>query len=159
MFLRKSISNGKIYLSFVQGYRDENGKVKQKTVEKLGYLDNLKKDYTDPIVHFKEIAKQKSSKEITELVIKNINTKVIDKNTIQKNLGYSILKKIYNELDISAFLNSKQKNLKINYKLDDVFSLLVFSRILYPTSKKKLIKTKIFILINLIFLKMICIVH
>lgn len=103
MFLRKSISNGKIYLSFVHGYRDENGKVKQKTVEKLGYLDNLKKDYTDPIVHFKEIAKQKSSKEITELVIKNINTKVIDKNTIQKNLGYSILKKIYNELDISAF--------------------------------------------------------
>lgn len=142
MFLRKSISNGKIYLSFVQGYRDENGKVKQKTVEKLGYLDNLKKDYTDPIVHFKEIAKQKSSKEITELVIKNINTKVIDKNTIQKNLGYSILKKIYNELDISAFLNSKQKNLKINYKLDDVFSLLVFSRILYPTSKKETYKNK-----------------
>ena len=44
MFLKKSISNGKIYLSFVQGYRDENGKVKQKTVEKLGYLDDLKKD-------------------------------------------------------------------------------------------------------------------
>lgn len=142
MFLRKSISNGKIYLSFVQGYRDENGKSKQKTVEKLGYLDDLKKDYADPIVHFKEIAKQKSSKEITELVIKNINTKVIDKNTIQKNLGYSILKNIYNELDISAFLNSKQKNLKISYKLDDVFSLLVFSRILYPTSKKETYKNK-----------------
>ena len=142
MFLRKSISNGKIYLSFVQGYRDENGKVKQKTVEKLGYLDDLKKDYADPIAHFKEIAKQKSSKEITELVIKNINTKVIDKNNIQKNLGYSILKKIYNELDISTFLNSKQKNLKINYKLDDVFSLLVFSRILYPASKKETYQNK-----------------
>lgn len=142
MFLRKSMSNGKIYLSFVQGYRDENGKVKQKTVEKLGYLDDLKKNYNDPIAHFKEIAKQKSSKEITELVIKNINTKVIDKNTIQKNLGYSILKKIYNELDISTFLNSKQKKLKIDYKLDDVFSLLVFSRILYPTSKKETYKNK-----------------
>ena len=137
MFLRKSISNGKIYLSFVQGYRDENGKVKQKTIEKLGYLDDLKKIHSDPIAHFKEIAKQKSSKEITELVIKNINTKIIDKNTIRKNLGYSILKNIYNELDISTLLNSKQKNLKINYKLNDVFSLLVFSRILYPASKKE----------------------
>lgn len=137
MFLRKSISNGKIYLSFVQGYRDENGKVKQKTIEKLGYLDDLKKIHSDPIAHFKEIAKQKSSKEITKLVIKNINTKIIDKNTIQKNLGYSILKNIYNELDISTLLNSKQKNLKINYKLNDVFSLLVFSRILYPASKKE----------------------
>lgn len=137
MFLRKSISNGKIYLSFVQGYRDENGKVKQKTIEKLGYLDDLKKIHSDPIAHFKEIAKQKSSKEITKLVIKNINTKIIDKNTIQKNLGYSILKNIYNELDISTLLNSKQKNLKINHKLNDVFSLLVFSRILYPASKKE----------------------
>ena len=44
MFLRKSLSNGKIYLSFVQGYRDENGKVKQKTIQKLGYLDDLKKN-------------------------------------------------------------------------------------------------------------------
>ena len=35
MFLRKSSNNGKVYLSFVQGYRDENGKVKQKTVQKI----------------------------------------------------------------------------------------------------------------------------
>ena len=35
---------GKIYLSFVQGYRDKNGKVKQKTVEKIGYLEDLKKN-------------------------------------------------------------------------------------------------------------------
>ena len=137
MFLRKSISNGKIYLSFVQGYRDENGKVKQKTVEKIGYLDDLKKDYDDPISHFKEIAKQKNKEEVTELVIKNINTKTIEKNNVQKNLGYSILKTIYKELDISNFLNNKQKKLKIDYKLNDVFSLLVFSRILYPASKKE----------------------
>ena len=137
VFLRKSISNGKIYLSFVQGYRDKNGKVKQKTVEKIGYLDDLKKDYDDPISHFKEIAKQKNKEEVTELVIKNINTKTIEKNNVQKNLGYSILKTIYKELDISNFLNNKQKKLKIDYKLNDVFSLLVFSRILYPASKKE----------------------
>ena len=28
MFVRKSLSHGKVYLSFVQGYRNENGKVK-----------------------------------------------------------------------------------------------------------------------------------
>lgn len=142
MFLRKSMSNGKVYLSFVQGYRDENGKVKQKTVEKIGYLDDLKKYYDDPISHFKEIAKQKNKEEVTELVIKNINTKTIEKNIVQKNLGYSILKAIYKELDISNFLNNKQKKLKIDYKLNDVFSLLVFSRILYPASKKETYNNK-----------------
>lgn len=133
---------GKIYLSFVQGYRDENGKVKQKTIEKLGYLEDLKKLYNDPIQHFKEIAKQKSNEEVTEITIKNINTQKINKDCIQKNLGYCILKSIYKELKIDSFLNSKQKNLNIDYKLDDVFSLLIFSRILYPASKKETYENK-----------------
>ena len=42
MFLKKSVSNGRVFLSFVQGYR-ENGKVKHKTIEKIGYLDELEK--------------------------------------------------------------------------------------------------------------------
>lgn len=133
---------GKIYLSFVQGYRDENGKVKQKTIEKLGYLEDLKKLYDDPIQHFKEIAKQKRNEEVTEITIKNINTQKINKSCIQKNLGYCILKSIYKELKIDSFLNSKQKNLNIDYKLNDIFSLLVFSRILYPSSKKETYKNK-----------------
>ena len=138
MFLRKSLSNGKIYLSFVQGYRDENGKVKQKTIQKIGYLDDLKKQYDDPIAHFKQIAKDKNNEEITELIIKNLNTQTLDKNDDnQKNLGYLILKKLYQELEIDTFLKSKQKTLKIDYNLNDIFSLLVFSRILYPASKKE----------------------
>ena len=135
MFLRKSLSNGKIYLSFVQGYRDENGKVKQKTIQKLGYLSDLEKKYDDPIEHFKEIAKKKSNEEIREYTIKNINTKTIDNPCSNKNLGYIIIKKIYNDLKISNSIESKQKNLNIKYSLNDVLQLLVFSRILYPSSK------------------------
>ena len=138
MFLRKSLSNNKIYLSFVQGYRDENGKVKQKTVEKIGYLEDLKKLYEDPIKHFKEVAKQRNSEEITELVIKNLNSQILsidDDN--QKNIGYIIIKNLYQDLGIKNFLNNKQKNLKVDYKLNDIFSLLIFSRILYPASKKE----------------------
>lgn len=138
MFLRKSLSNGKIYLSFVQGYRDENGKVKQKTIKKIGYLEDLKKKYDDPIKHFKEVAKQRNNEEITELVIKNINIQTLSiDNDNQKNLGYTIIKKLYQELGIKNFINTKQKKLKIDYKLNDIFSLLIFSRILYPSSKKE----------------------
>ena len=134
---------GKIYLSFVQGYRDENGKVKQKTIEKIGYLEDLKKQYDDPIKHFKEVVKQRNNEEITELVIKNLNTQTLsidDDN--QKNLGYLIIKKLYQELGINSFLNIKQKKLKIDYKLNEIFSLLIFSRILYPASKKETFEKK-----------------
>ncbi len=136
MYLKACPSHkGKIYLSFVQGYRDELGKVKQKTIEKIGYLDDLKKDYDDPISYFKEIAKQKTKEEITEYTIKNLNTKIIDEDSSRKNLGYVILKKIYNELDIPSFFNNKDKKTKTQYHLNDIFELLVYSRILFPNSK------------------------
>ena len=136
MFLKVCPSHkGKIYLSFVQGYRDENGKVKQRTIQKLGYLDDLKKEFDDPISHFKEIAMKKTREEITEYTIKNLSTKTIDNGDSTKNLGYVIFKKIYNELDISSFLINKNKKLKIDYSLNDIFKLLVFSRILFPNSK------------------------
>ena len=138
MFLKQSKSHSKIYLSFVQGYRDESGKIKHKTIKKLGYLDDLKKIYTDPITYFKQIAKEKNNEEITELIIKNLNTQRLDKTDDKiHNLGYIILKKLYEELGINLFLNLKQKKLNIDYNLNDIFSLLIFSRILYPASKKE----------------------
>ena len=136
MFLKISPTrSGKTFLSFVQGYRDEAGKVKQKTIENIGWLDDLKKQYDDPILHFKEIAKQRNKENINELLIKNLKTKTIDENSCTKNLGYVILKRIYEELNITGFLKQKQKNLKIDFSLNDIFELLIYSRILYPDSK------------------------
>ena len=77
MFVKKSISNGRTFLVYAQGYR-KNGKVKHKTIEKIGYLDDLKQLYDDPIAHFKEVAKQKNKEDIKEYTIKNLNTKIID---------------------------------------------------------------------------------
>lgn len=136
MYVQKSSSHGRTYLSIVQGYRI-NGKVKHKTIKKLGYLEDLKKKYDDPIAHFKEIAKQMNNENITEYTIKNLNTKVIDNSSKAKNLGYVALREIYKELDLENFLNDKNKNLKIKYNLNKIFSLLVYSRILYPGSKKE----------------------
>ena len=133
---------GKIYLSLVQGYRDENGKVKQKTIEKLGYLEDLKKIYNDPISHFKEIAKQRSNDEINELVIKNLKSKTIDENSSSENLGYIILKNIFHKLELDKYLNEKQKKFKFDYNLNSIFQLLVYSRILYPSSKNETYNNK-----------------
>lgn len=70
MYIQKSSSHGRIYLSIVEGYK-VNGKVKHKTIKKLGYLDDLKRQFDDPITHFKEVAKQMNKEEITEYTIKN----------------------------------------------------------------------------------------
>lgn len=134
MFVKQNKSHKGILLTYTIGYR-ENGKVKHKNIETIGYLDELKKQFEDPISHFKQIAKQRTNNEINELIIKNLNSKFLNLDDKPKNLGYSILKKIYNELDLKTFFNNKQKNFKMDYKLNDIFELLIYSRILYPGSK------------------------
>ena len=142
MFVKKNKSHKGTLLTFTIGYR-ENGKVKHKNIETIGYLHDLEKIYQDPIKHFREIAKQRTNESITELVIKNLNTQTLSfDGDNQKNLGYIIIKKLYQELNINNFLNTKQKKLKIDYKLNDIFSLLIFSRILYPASKKETYENK-----------------
>ncbi|MDQ2088219.1 IS1634 family transposase [Herbivorax sp. ANBcel31] len=142
MFLKKSISNGKIYLSFVQGYR-ENGKSKQKTIEKIGYLEDLKKIYDDPISHFKSIAKERNSDlEATRSIEILSNQRLADQCSLRKNLGYVIPKHIYALLDITAFFQNKQRQIKQKYNLNQIFSLLVFNRFLFPASKKKAYEEK-----------------
>jgi len=142
MFLKKSISNGKVYLSFVQGYR-KNGKSKQKTIEKIGYLEDLEKIYENPISHFKSIAKERNS---NLEAIRNIeiltNQRLEDNCSLRKNLGYAIPKRLYGLLDITSFLQNKQRQIKQKYNLNQIFSLLVFNRFLFPGSKKKAFEKK-----------------
>ena len=55
MYLRKSKKpNGRTYLTIVQGYRDENGKNRARTVKSLGYVDALEAEFGDPVAHFEE---------------------------------------------------------------------------------------------------------
>lgn len=142
IYLKQSISNGKVYLSFVQGYR-QDGKVKQKTIEKLGYLEDLKKIHKDPISHFKAIATERSLVE-TKVQSLEINTSQLldDHTSNRKNLGYAIPKCVYSTLGIHNFFQNKQKHLDISFNLNSIFSMLLYNRFLFPASKKKAYETK-----------------
>lgn len=138
MFLKISkYKNGKTFLSFVQGTWDSSlGYSKQRTVEKLGYLDELSKDFDDPITHFKKIASERNEQNSKDDVLENVKNEKLELGVCyRKNLGYIFLKKIYDELNLKSLLNKFQKNLNINYNLNSVLELLVFSRIMYPSSK------------------------
>ena len=137
MFIRvRPLKNGRKYLSIVQGYRGEDGKTKHKTIKKLGYLDELEKEYEDPISHFKNLINQETDKIMTNYTINNLNTKEIDKNSKPKNLGYAVLKKVYDELGIKEVLDEINRSSKIQFNLNDILSFLVFMRIIKPGSKK-----------------------
>lgn len=110
MFLKISgTRSGRKYLSYVQGYRDENGKTKHKTIKNIGWLDELQKDYDEPIKYFKEQAKKQNINNITEHKIKNINICQIELEDKPKNLGYVVLKEIYKELGLKDLLSQNKR--------------------------------------------------
>mgnify|MGYP004604985621 FL=1 len=140
IFLKQSkYKNGKIYLSIVNGYYDSISKnSKQIVIEKIGYLDELMKTYDNPIEYFKNKAdllnnEKNSSSIINETIDLNCE---LDENDIPKNIGYLFIKIIYQELGLDKFFKNKNSNYNFDYDLNKIFSLLVFSRILFPGSKK-----------------------
>ena len=136
LFLKTAkYKNGKTYLSIVDGYRVD-GKVKQKVYKKIGYLEDLEKQFDDPISHFKKeveiLKKQFISKITTTFDINQDNT--FEDDTF--NIGYAYLKTIFKELDINSVLRNKQYSSNIKYSLSRACELLTYSRILDPGSIK-----------------------
>ena len=136
LFLKTAkYKNGKTYLSIVDGYRVD-GKIKQKVYKKIGYLEDLEKQFDDPISHFKKeveiLKKQFISKITTTFGINQDNT--FEDDTF--NIGYAYLKTIFKELDINSVLKNKQYSSNIKYSLSRACELLTYSRILDPGSIK-----------------------
>jgi len=142
MYIKKSYNKGRLYLSICHGYR-ENGKTKSKTIQKLGYYDELVKDYDDPIAHFKNIAKEMTEAATLPNIELSPNLLLDNNSSLRKNLGYCAAKCIYGHLGLNHFFQKQQnKNKKIGYNLNQIFSLLLFNRILDPSSKKKAYESK-----------------
>lgn len=149
MFLRKmkNKKTGRTYLSIVNSYRDkETKKTRSKTIQSLGYLDELEKKYSDPIAHFEEEIKQMNNEQNEENA--SITVSIDKKRRLQKdeanrkNLGYAALSKIYHELGIHTFLKNHHRHSKSDFDANSIMKLLIFGRLLYPASKKKTYENK-----------------
>ena len=144
MFLKVAkYKNGRSFLSIVEGYR-ANGKVKQRVIKKIGFLDELEKNYDDPIQHFKNLARKMSAdaKADSSFSLSIDLNCCIDDGYNCLNVGYLPFKYIYNQLGLNDFCINKQKRLNIQFSLNKNLELLAFSRILYPSSKKSTFENK-----------------
>lgn len=147
MHLQVSKSNGRSYLSIVHGYRDPvTKKVRHKTIQSLGYLDELAKVHPDPIAHFKIVIKEMNEKAALEkqaLVISiNPNETLAEGQANRKNIGYAALSKLYHDLGLQVFFSNQSRPFKSEFNTNNIMKLLVFSRILAPASKKKTYEEK-----------------
>lgn len=136
LFIKKTkFKTGKTYISIVDGFR-LNGKVKQKVIQKYGYLDDLKciHDNVDSFLS-EELEKLKKENK-TKFTFKINTTQDNDFEDDTFNIGYTYLKNKFQDLNISSILKSKKYSTKIEYSLPKACELLTYSRILNPGSIK-----------------------
>ena len=127
----------KVYL--VEGYRDENGKSKQRTIKKYGNLEEL--ELKDPNILDKLKTEARNMKK-NEVVVTHNLLKSNSKQGKDKNYGYFFLDSIYKKLAITEFIESYNFETKFKYDLDKILRLLIFSRILNPMSKKATVENQ-----------------
>lgn len=145
MHLKQITNKGVCRLYFYETYYDKDpktgkGRTRSRMIESLGRLDELQKKYDDPVAHFRQVAAEKtleSRHRKTVSIEIDTSLKLTEDEDNLKNVGYGIFKELYRQLELDKFWNWKSRGLSVDYSIDKIFRLLVFSRLLFPASKKK----------------------
>lgn len=148
MYLKKTYrkESGRTYLVIAQKYRNpKTKKSTDRTVQSLGYLDELEKEYDDPIAHFQEVARKMTEEENSKKKVTlniNMDEQLAQGTEDRKNFGYAAILKIYHQLELHRFLNNRARNESFKFNTNSIMMLLVISRLLSPGSKKKAFEEK-----------------
>jgi len=129
----------------------KNGKISQRTITKIGYVDEFTHLYADPIAHFKEYYKNETKRlkeEKAKISISFSPTAKLDEiprdetHTQRKSLGASALSVIYHTLELDKFFYNHSRSNDDKFDANAIMKLLVYSRILFPGSKLFTYKNK-----------------
>ena len=130
------------YLYAIKGYRTDDGKSTTKVVKKFGTVEELrdKLNGADPVEWAREqvAAMTAEDQEANKTVMIECDPKVMLKKGERRcyNGGYLFLQKIYYELGLDYICKKIEKKHRNKYDLNEVLSMLLYTRILYPGSKK-----------------------
>ena len=130
------------YLYAVKGYRDDKGVSTSKVVRKFGTIEELrdKLNGEDPVewarVQVEEMtALEKAEKQ--EILVKYKPSVRLKKDEQRSfNGGYLFLQKIYHELELDKVCAKIADRHKFEFDLDGILSRLIYTRIMYPGSKR-----------------------
>ena len=118
-----------------------DGKEKTKTVERLGTEEEViqKANGEDPVVWSKKYidALNKEEKQGTQkvLISKSPSTLIEKDKQNSFNCGYFFLEKIYYDLGLDNICSNICNKYKFTFDLNSILSRLIYSRIIYPSSK------------------------
>ncbi|MDD7133878.1 MAG: hypothetical protein PUH74_05585, partial [Bacteroidales bacterium] len=143
MTLQLKKSGSYTYLYAIKSFRKEDGKCTTKVVEKFGTVEELREKLggEDPVEWARARVAEMTAieKEENKNVVVEYNPKAYIQKGEQRsyNGGYLFLQKIYYELGLDYICKKIAKKHKLlKYDLNSILSMLIYTRILYPGSKR-----------------------
>ena len=137
--ISKSKNSATFYVQ--KSIRKSNGSVSSVTIEKLGNLDQVRAraNGADPYQWAQEYVNELNRTEYEEqksVMISRSPVKLMKKGDAHSfNCGYLFLQRIYYDLGLDKICRSIQEKYSFEYDLNEVLSILTYTRILYPSSK------------------------
>ncbi len=141
-----SKSTNTIIYYIIEDYK-RNGKRTTRKLETIGNLNKVtelaKKENIDVNTWLNKYLKNyidqhAVAEESKEVIIKKYENRLIPKNVnMSFNVGYLFLEEIYYSLKLDKIIKEISKKYKFEFDLNEVLSYLVYSRIIYPSSKLK----------------------
>jgi len=130
-------------LYYVQkSYRTDSGKSSTRTVERLGTIAEVRarfgEENTMELVkaYIKELS-EADKEQSRDVIVKLSQSKMISKGSQRCfNGGYLFLQKMYHELGLEKICKKMDKKYKNEYNLDSILPMLLYTRMLYPGSKR-----------------------
>lgn len=135
MRIKITKSKNKVHYSIIKDYTTSTGKRTTTVFENLGNQEQVELRFgqVNTMDKIKEYIKSLEEKPIP--IYKNPN-KQIEKNVRAKfNIGYLFLKDIYYSLSLDKMCQNIQKKYQFKFNLNEILECLIYSRILWPSSK------------------------
>ena len=137
---RQKRKDGRVYLSVVEGYRGEDGKVKTRHVRSLGYLDELEGLYDDPVAHFRAevAAENEAARAASAPIAVTLHPRQrIDKRSEGRvEMGAAVPSAYFHrDLGIWDFFERRRTARGFGFDPCRILELLVWNRISDPGSK------------------------
>lgn len=140
-------AHGRKSLSIIESYRrPQDGRPTTRTVVTLGYLDELEKEFPDPVAHFEEVARQMTEEKRAAAAPAEIRIhparKIDARGGSRRNVGCAVPLAVYNSLGVERALRNHAARRRIGYDLNAVMRLLVVERLLHPCSKRSAVASR-----------------
>jgi len=142
MYLKRTpTKSGRVSLSAVQGYRDESGRNRQRTVKTFGFVDELEGEFEDPVAHFRAVVAEMDAERLRDEAPAAIAVhprQRVDKREsprLRRHAGDALACWWLDALGVETAVRNGMRGRRAGFDPNAALRLLVCERLLDPGSK------------------------